>query len=124
VPEPVVEPKVIEEDVAVVEEEQKLELKEGEVEIGAETAEWQEVASAETMNELFAQVEVPPPFKPANDSDGEPIVFKPVKVNQESAVSRDGAFAINFNQRMKVPDFIDNSMQPVRDSRLLQKSAT
>ena len=40
VPEPVIVEEVVEEDVAVVEEEQQVELQEGEVEIAPETAEW------------------------------------------------------------------------------------
>ena len=57
------------------------------------------------MKEIFAGYKPPP--KHANDTEEEAVYKKPVKVTNNE-VTRDGAFSIGFNQKMKVPDFIDN----------------
>ena len=77
------------------------------------------------MNAIFAEVEIPEPYVMPNKTDEnyEPPP-PPPKVNQDNIVSRDGQFAIGFDQLMKVPDFIDTSSSAPIEERLLQKATT
>lgn len=65
------------------------------------------------MNQIFSDFNAEALWekkKSKGDNDGkkkERVFKKPVQLDK-SDVSRDGSFEIKFNQKMKVPDFIDN----------------
>ena len=61
------------------------------------------------MNQIFSNFNAEALWEKSKSKDKANVhVFKkPVKLSK-SEVSRDGIFHIKFNQKMKVPDFIDN----------------
>jgi hypothetical protein len=66
------------------------------------------------MNALFAEIKPPPP--PPIDPKKPKKKKKAVKV-KESPITRNGKFPVKFNQKMKIPGFLDTGSP--EGSRLL-----
>lgn len=64
------------------------------------------------MNALFAEIKPPPPIDPKKPKKKK----KAVKV-KESPITRNGKFPVKFNQKMKIPGFLDTGSP--EGSRLL-----